>query len=574
MKDLFVNTVKVMTDKGWQVHPVLSLMPFEDHAPPDWLVIQERTRIVIDDKEQPSDRIDALRKLLDAESDPLFEWDAAKFMLGMVKMLELTVKHIVIAEFRIRYKLRQDGIKIIDHEHDQLARYCAPKFMTGSKFMSLNSYAHVSAARDIAALVHDLESMSDTELANLDEEAAMVAIRMLFLHVQCMSASDHKDVVPGRARDYLSHTGRNLWRALDQGVTAVTRHTVREYENRYGLAAFNQVMHRLPLPNELSTSAARASPDDDRQNHLDTHNHSAPAISAKLVVIKEPIPPATDSDDQQMIKRFSVLCQPSSVAVMLSVAWLEVRRNRLIAEFPWALIAIDMVFDELIARRLFGAVEISFPPMLLMGPPGVGKSRLARRIAEELSLPFLTVSLAGMDDSRTFLGTARGWSSGQPSALLQLMLGYKSASGLILLDEIEKATNRSLNSAPTTSVLLTLLETETATRWFDSFLQVPCDLSRLNYIGTANGLSGLSAPLLNRLNIVYLGTPNHSDLMSAIPYVLDDIAKEMRVPRDVLPNLQASDLIASASTMRELRARVSATLQVWARHNLGAGKLH
>jgi hypothetical protein len=563
-----------MNDQGWSVHPLLTLMPLCEHAPENWLELQALTRIVIDDKEDLSARIDALRKLADAEDASIRLWDAAQFTLGLVKVLELTARHILIAEVRIRYSLREAGIKITDREPGHPARYCAAKFMNGSNFMSLDSYAHVSAARDIAGLVLDLESMSATELATLGEEAAMIAIRMLFLHVQCISARGSKDMVPGRARDYLSHTGRNLWRALDQGVTAVTRQTVREYENRYGLGAFNQVMHRLPLENELSTSEARATPDDGKPHPLDKKDQSAPVISAELVVIKEPIPPATDSGDQQMIKRFSMLCKPSSVAVMPSAEWLEVRRNRLLAEFPWALMAIDILFDELIARRRFGAVEISFPPMLLLGPPGVGKSRLVRRIAEELSLPFLPLSLAGMDDSRTFLGTARGWSSGQPSALLQLMLTHKSASGLVLLDEIEKATNRSLNSASTTSMLLTLLEIETATRWFDSFLQVPCDLSRLNFIGTANGLTGISAPLLNRLNIVYLGTPKNSDLMSAIPYVLDDIAKEMRVPRDVLPNLQPSDLIASASTMRELRARVSATLRVWARRNLGLGRLH
>ena len=553
---------------------MLTLMPLCEHAPENWLTLQALTRIVIDDKEDLSARIDALRKLGDAEDAPTFLWDVAKFTLGLVNVLELTAKHILITDVRIRYRLREVGIKIIDREIDHPARYCAAKFMTGSNFMSFDSYAHVSAARDIAGLVLDLESMSATELATLGEEAAMVAIRMLFLHVQCIAARDSKATVPSRARDYLSVIGRNLWQALDQGVTAVTRQTVCEYENRYGLAAFNQVMHRLPTSNELPTSEVRASPDVGKQRHQDKQDQSGFVISAELLVIKEPIPPATSSEDQQMINRYSMLCQPFPVAVMPSVSWLEERRNKVLAEFPWALIAIDVVFDELIARKRFGAVEISFPPILLMGPSGVGKSRLVRRIAEVLTLPFLPIGLAGVDDSRTFQGTARGWSSGQPSALLQLMLNRKSASALILLDEIEKATNRSLNSAPTTSMLLTLLEIETATRWFDSFLQVPCDMSRLNYIGTANGISGISAPLLNRLHIVYVGIPKQSDVMSAIPYVLDDIAREMRVPREVLPNLQPSELIGTANTMGELRARVSATLRVWARHNLRAATLH
>lgn len=577
MQDLFRQTVELMKQHSWSVHPMLSLMPFGDHSPDDWLEIQARTRIVIDETETASDRIDALRQLCDADKSALFFGDADKFISGLVHVIELTIQHILITEIRIRHRLGEDGIKIIDREHDQPARFCAPKFMTGTSLLPLDSYAHVSAARDIAELVRDLESKSDSELTTLGDEAAMVAIRMLFLHVQCMSAKDTKIDEPGRARDYLSHTGRNLWRALDQGVNAVTRQTVREYENRYGLAAFNQVMHRLPCSNPLSNSPSSetiAPPADCLRSYPDGPKVPAGVFSADLVVIKEPIPRATSSDDQEMINRYAALCKPLPVAVMPSVAWLEERRGRLLAEFPWAMIAIEIVFDGLIGRRRFGALEISIHPILLYGPPGVGKSRLVRRIAEELLLPFLPISLAGVDDSRTFLGTARGWSSGQPSTMLQLILTRKSASGLILLDEVEKSTNRSLNSAPTTSVLLSLLEPETATRWFDSFLQVPCDLSRLNYIATANRLSGMSAPLLSRFNIVYIGTPNHADVISAIPHVMDDIAKEWRVPRDVLPTLMPSDLIGTATNMRELRARVSATLRVWAKRHLGSEKLH
>ncbi|MBV5330931.1 hypothetical protein JZU69_00570 [bacterium] len=383
---------------------------------------------MIDNKEKPSDRIDALRKLVDVEDDPLFFGDAAKFILATLWLLELTVKHILISEVKIRYQLREEGIHILEREDDcpPRLRFCAPRFARGNTPLSLDSYAHVGAARHIAALVHDLESMSDSQLSTLDAEAAMVAIRMLLLHAQCMSTKDTKNKEPdSRARDYLSGVGRSLWCALDQAVSEVTRLTVREYESRYGRAAFNQVMHRLSPPDTLSNSfnsKSTASPIDLQRSNPDEPDGPAPVFSAELLVIKEPIPPATSSEDQQVIKRYSVLCQPSPVVVMPSEMWLEERRVRLLTEFRWACDVIDKVFDDLVSRRRFGAVEISIHPILLMGPPGAGKSRLARRIAEELTLPYLPIGLAGMDDSRTFLGTARGWSSGQPSTLLQLML--------------------------------------------------------------------------------------------------------------------------------------------------------
>ena len=120
-----------------------------------------------------------------------------------------------------------------------------------------------------------------------------------------------------------------------------------------------------------------------------------------------------------------------------------------------------------------------------------GKTRFARRLAEELNLAFRAISIGGMDDSRALLGTSRGWSTGQPSSLLDLLLNANSPSAMVLLDEVDKASDRSVNSAPVSSALLGLLEAESARRWFDSFLQTECDLSMVSFILTANSLSRL-----------------------------------------------------------------------------------
>lgn len=161
MTKLFRQAIELMNQHGWSVHPVLHLMPFGDHAPESSLKLQERTRIVIDDQEKPSDRIDALRQLVDGEDDPLLLGYGTKFITAMVRILELTVKHILITEIKIRYQLREEGIQILEHEDGRPARFCAPKFARGATPLSLDAYAHVDAARPMAALVHDLESMSE-----------------------------------------------------------------------------------------------------------------------------------------------------------------------------------------------------------------------------------------------------------------------------------------------------------------------------------------------------------------------------------------------------------------------------
>jgi ATP-dependent Lon protease len=186
-----------------------------------------------------------------------------------------------------------------------------------------------------------------------------------------------------------------------------------------------------------------------------------------LTVIGGPIPPSTDAGDRQTLDRFKPLESPLPVALMPSVTQLQESRSRLVREFPWARIAIHIIFSELITRRSFGSLVFHLRPVLLLGPPGIGKTRFARRFAEEMALGFRAIGFAGMSDIRSLTGTARGWSTGQPSVLLEPLPNNKSASALVLLDEIEKAIDSERKTPAATDFLLGLLEPENARSWFD-----------------------------------------------------------------------------------------------------------
>ncbi len=106
----------------------------------------------------------------------------------------------------------------------------------------------------------------------------------------------------------------------------------------------------------------------------------------------------------------------------------EVQRvlEQLRGEFPWATAAVDALAEDLLPRAAFSGVELGLTPTLLYGPPGCGKSRLARRVAELTGVAFMALPMAGASDGSVLLGTARGWASGQPSPIIEMLLSRES----------------------------------------------------------------------------------------------------------------------------------------------------
>ncbi|MGC4367524.1 AAA family ATPase [Hydrogenophaga sp. R2] len=282
----------------------------------------------------------------------------------------------------------------------------------------------------------------------------------------------------------------------------------------------------------------------------------------RLAVIQGSIPPASDANDQLQIQRFKVLQTVQPVVQLPAPDQLYGIQEILTGEFPWASGAIDAILGELRLKRHLGALNCKVRPTLIAGQPGVGKTRFARRLAEELNLAFRAISIGGMDDSRALLGTSRGWSTGQPSSLLDLLLNANSPSAMVLLDEVDKASDRSVNSAPVSSALLGLLEAESARRWFDSFLQTECDLSMVSFILTANSLSRLPTPLLSRCQVVMFNEPSPEHIAAAVPHVLEDLAGEWGLPSGVFKGFESKVCAFGSRSIRELKGALTHALKM------------
>ena len=249
-----------------------------------------------------------------------------------------------------------------------------------------------------------------------------------------------------------------------------------------------------------------------------------------LVVCRSAIPEISDKQDIQEIPRHRVLEEPLPLAVMPNVSTLEASLAILLEEFPWASDAIHILFDDLLGRANLGVRDLTLPATLLIGQPGAGKSRLARRIAEELGLPRLDVSLSGSSDTKLLGGTSRGWGGGRPSDLASLFARRRSASAIVMLDEIDKAHDGRREGGGIAASLLPLLEPETASRHCDNFLKTECDFSRVSWICTANRLTGISKPLQSRLRIVLIPQPRREDLPNVCAGVIAELEQRWHLP--------------------------------------------
>lgn len=197
-------------------------------------------------------------------------------------------------------------------------------------------------------------------------------------------------------------------------------------------------------------------------------------------------------------------------------------RGALVARWPHAAELIDVVLTDLAVRE-----EVRFRPTLFVGPPGSGKSSLARAIADQVGLPSELYNMAGMADA-SLGGTSAQWSTAREAVPLQLIKRARSASVCVIWDEVEKAgTSRHNGSA--LDVLLPLLEADQARRFRDLTLEVECDLSFVSNFGTANSVADIPAPLRDRMRILVMPEPGWEHLGTLTKQIIERIARERGV---------------------------------------------
>lgn len=202
----------------------------------------------------------------------------------------------------------------------------------------------------------------------------------------------------------------------------------------------------------------------------------------------------------------------------------EAKLDDLYESFPNFTEALDSLSEQAALSALAPNSVFTLRPILLVGPPGVGKTRFVREVAKRLGLEFTNINCGGITAGWILSGSSVSWSDGRPGMVHSALRDGDSGNPIIMLDEIDKlSTDKRFSGFGS---LYQLLEKDSAKGFADEAVGIPIDCSAVTWIATANDINDIPEAIVSRFTVIEVDAPTPNQMVNVIKSIYADILLE------------------------------------------------